>query len=448
LISICELAVALIKNIYQRMTTLSISERFLKEHRMRADDVNIQETVDLFKSEMLKGLEGEKSTLRMIPTYIEADNQFLTEVPVVAVDAGGTNFRAALVRFNKKGDLEISNLMNAKMPGLEGEISKAEFFKTIAGYVKPIAELSDRIGFCFSYPTEILPDRDGRLLQFCKEVQAPEVVGELIGKNLLETLGMKGKQIVLLNDTVATLLAGKSASFGREYDSFIGFILGTGTNTCYIELNRNILKTSNLDQAKSQIINIETGAMGKVPQSDLDIIFDETTINPGSYRFEKMFAGGYFGGLCLTTLKAAAKEGLFSPGAANGIITLDELSSGEVNSFASRTGSDYSPLSLLKMDKADHEICIEIIEGLIDRSAKLVAANIAAVILKTNKGKTAEKPILITIEGTTFYKMHNLRAHFERYLNLYLKEDNLRFYEFTEVQQSSLVGAALAALIN
>jgi hexokinase len=430
------------------MTTLSISERFLKEHRMRADDVNIQEIAGLFKSEMLKGLEGEKSTLRMIPTYIEADNQFLTEVPVVAVDAGGTNFRAALVQFNRNGKLEISNLINAKMPGLEGEISKAEFFKTIASYVKPIAELSDRIGFCFSYPTEILPDRDGKLLQFCKEVQAPEVVGELIGKNLLEALGMKEKQIVLLNDTVATLLAGKSASFGNEYDSFIGFILGTGTNTCYIEFNKNILKTSNLDQVKSQIINIETGAMGEVPQSDLDTFFDKTTVNPGSYKFEKMFAGGYFGGLCLTTLKAASEEGLLSPDASNGIMILDELSSGEVNSFVSGMVTDCSPLSLLKMDKTDTEICIGIIEGLIDRSAKLVAANIAAVILKTDKGKTAEKPILITIEGTTFYKMHNLRKHFERYLNQYLKKDKLRFYEFTEVQQSSLVGAALAALIS
>lgn len=430
------------------MTTLNISERFLKEHRMRADDVNIQEIVDLFTSEMLKGLEGKQSTLRMIPTYIEADNQFITEVPVVAVDAGGTNFRAALVKFNKKGKLEISNLLNARMPGLEGEISKAEFFKTIAGYIKPNAEQSDRIGFCFSYPTEIFPDKDGRLLQFCKEVQAPEVVGELIGKNLLETLGMTEKQIVLLNDTVATLLAGKSASFGREFDSFMGFILGTGTNTCYIELNKNILKTGNLDQAKSQIINVETGAMGKVPQSDLDIIFDKTTINPGNYKFEKMFAGGYFGGLCLTTLKAAAREGIFSPGATSGISSINELSSEEVNMFVSKHVSDFGPLTLLNMDKADNETCTHIIEGLIDRSAKLVAANIAAVILKTNKGKTAEKPILITIEGTTFYKMHNLRAHFEKYLNQYLKSEKQRFYKFTEVKQSSLVGAALAALIN
>jgi hexokinase len=72
----------------------------------------------------------------------------------------------------------------------------------------------------------------------------------------------------------------------------------------------------------------------------------------------------------------------------------------------------------------------------------------AAVILKTNKGKSAEHPILITIEGTTFYKMHKLRSYFELYLKEYLKGERQRFYEFTEVKQSSLVGAALAALIN
>ena len=424
------------------------SERFLEKHKMRADDINIQQIVDLFTSDMLKGLDGRESTLRMIPTYIEAENQFLTGVPVVAVDAGGTNFRAALVKFNISGRLEISNLMNARMPGLEGEISKAEFFNTIAEYVRSNAELSDRIGFCFSYPTEILPDKDGKLLQFCKEVQAPEVVGELIGKNLLKTLGMEEKQIVLLNDTVATLLAGKSASFGREYDSFIGYILGTGTNTCYIESNRNILKIKSLDRTKSQIINIESGAFGKVPQTDIDIAFDNTTVNPGNYKFEKMFAGGYFGGLCLTALKSAAKEGVFTAETTSDLMSLIELTSEDVNNFVSNSKSGCDPLYSIMMDKNDEENCTEIIECLIDRSAKLVAANMAAVILKTNKGKSAEQPILITIEGTTFYKMYKLRSHFEKYLKEYLKGERQRFYEFTEVQQSSLVGAALAALIN
>jgi hexokinase len=423
-------------------------ERFLEDHKIKSEVISNQSIVDMFTSEMLNGLAGKESSLRMIPTYIEADNQFLTNIPVVAIDAGGTNFRAALVKFNKLGTLEMTNMVNAKMPGLEGEISKTEFFDTIAGYIRSNAELVDRIGFCFSYPTEILPDKDGKLLQFCKEVQVPEVVGELIGKSLLETLGMQEKQIVILNDTVATLLAGKSASLNREYDSYIGYILGTGTNTCYIESNKNILKLKSIDTSGSQIINIESGKFGKVLQTDLDIIFDKTTVNPGDYKFEKMIAGGYLGGLCLSVLKSAAKEDIFTTATAAAIIALDELSSEEVSNFASNPKSGKSPLHKCIIDKSDKENSITIIECIIDRAAKLVAANMAAVILKTNKGKSSERPILITIEGTTFYKMHKLRGYFEKYLKDYLRDEKKRYYEFTEVQQSSLVGAALAALIN
>ena len=115
---------------------------FLEKHKLRPDDINMQDIVDLFDSEMSNGLKGKDSSLRMIPTYIEADNEFLTGIPVVAIDAGGTNFRAALVKFNSLGKLEMSNLINAKMPGLDGEISKDEFFESIAGYIKNLAKNS------------------------------------------------------------------------------------------------------------------------------------------------------------------------------------------------------------------------------------------------------------------------------------------------------------------
>ena len=421
---------------------------FLEEHRLRAEDIKIQNIVDLFLSEMSKGLESNNSSLRMIPTYIEADNHFKVDLPVLAIDAGGTNFRAALVKVSNSGKLEITDVVNDKMPGLEGEISKEEFFNTIAGYVKHLAGKTDRIGFCFSYPSEILPNRDGRLLYFCKEVQAPGVVGQLIGKNLLEALGMPEKQIVLLNDTVATLLAGKSASIGHEYETFIGYILGTGTNTCYNEKNINILKNKSLDLSKSQIINIESGNFALAPRTDLDHQFDSSTTNPGSHTFEKMISGGYFGPLCLLALKTAAKEGFFTEAATSGLLALPELSSEEVNFFILDAKSGSSPLSSIIKDKDDVEGCLQIVNCLLNRAALLVAGNLASVILKTNKGKTKERPILVTVEGSVYYKLHNYRTLIDNHLRSYLSGDRERFVEFMEVKQSSLVGAALAALIN
>jgi hexokinase len=423
-------------------------KRFLEEHRLRAEDINIQNIIDSFTSEMSRGLQGNDSSLKMIPTYIEADNHFSVDLPVLAIDAGGTNFRAALVKVSRGGNLEITDVVNDKMPGLEGEISKDEFFKTIAGYVQHLAEKTDRIGFCFSYPSEILPNRDGKLIHFCKEVQAPGVVGQLIGKNLLDALGMSEKQIVILNDTVATLLAGKSASIGHDYDSFLGYILGTGTNTCYIENNINILKNKSLDSSKSQIINIESGNFAKAPRTDLDQLFDRATTNPGSHTFEKMISGGYFGPLCLLTLKTAAKEGVFTGETASGILALPELSSEEVNFFITDPKSLQSPFDSCIKEKIDVENCIKIINSLLDRAALLVAGNLAAVILKTDKGKAKERPILVTVEGSTYYKLHNMRTQIDKFLRAYLSDDRQRYVEFMEVKQSSLVGAALAALIN
>ena len=427
---------------------MKTAESFLTEHKLGASFVDLDNLVAAITKDMVNGLAGDKDALRMIPTYIEADNTFLTGIPVVAIDAGGTNFRAAIVQFSKEGKLDISNVVNSRMPGIDGEISKEEFFRTIAERVKPLAEKCGRIGFCFSYPTEILPDKDGILLQFCKEVEAPGVIGQQIGKNLLEALGMPDKQIVLLNDTVATLLAGKSISFGKNYDTYIGFILGTGTNTCYSESNANILKKPELDPAGNQIINIESGSFKKVIRTDIDIAYDNTTVNPGDYSIEKMTSGGYIGGLALTALKAAADENVFSKLSARAIKSLNELSSEDVDKYLTTKGSDRGKLGERIYDSTDEKNVLEIFEALIERAGKMASAKVAAVILKTNKGKSPEKPILITIEGTTFYKLKGLKSSFELHLAEYLAADRKRYYEFTEVPQSSLVGAALAALIN
>ena len=422
-------------------------KEFLADQKLLAADIDTEELVKIFTEEMNHGLEGKEGALRMIPTYIEAENDFITDSQVLAIDAGGTNFRASLITITGSGKIRTGDTVSCKMPGLEGEISSKDFFMTIADYVRPLAEKVDKIGFCFSYPTEILPNRDGRLLQFCKEVQAHEVEGQLIGKNLLEALGTPGKQIVLLNDTVATLLAGKSASIGKSYDSFIGYILGTGTNTCYIEKNVNIIKNKQLNSERSQIINVESGDFRRPPRAELDILFDNTTTNPGSYKFEKMFSGGYFGGLTLFVLKAAATEGVFSELSAGKILLIDDLPSWEANEFAAGNISKGNILNRCFRDGEDAGNCRQIIDTLIDRAAKLVGASLAAVVLKSGKGISANNPILITVEGTTFYKLHNFTRRFERYFYEYLSGERKRYVEFTEVEQSSLIGAALGALI-
>jgi hexokinase len=424
------------------------TQQFIKNHKLSAANLDMKAMTDDFISEMKLGLEGKAGSLQMIPTYLGAEGKIKPNQPVVAIDAGGTNFRAVKMSFDNDLKLVTENLQQRKMPAIDEELSNKEFFATLAAYLTSYKDVSDKIGFCFSYAVEIFPNKDGKLLEWSKEVKAPEVLGQMVGKNLLEAMETPDKQIVLMNDTVSTLLAGQAATAGRDFDTYIGFILGTGTNACYIEENKNITKTANLDKKGNMIINIESGNFNRMPRTDIDIAFDNTTKLPGRYTFEKMISGGYFGGLCTTALKMAAAEDVFSAESTVRMKELGELTSEEVNKFVSSIDLPANTLSVILATKEDKAAATEIINALISRAAKLTAASLAAVILKSGKGKSAEKPVLMTIEGTTFYKLLNFQVMFEAYMQGFFSGENRRFYEIVEVPNSSLIGAGIAAIVN
>jgi len=84
----------------------------------------------------------------------------------------------------------------------------------------------------------------------------------------------------------------------------------------------------------------------------------------------------------------------------------------------------------------------------IERAAKLIAINIGSVIIKTDSGKDPLYPILITAEGTTFYGLKSLKERVICYLKKFLSNKKQRYYEIVKVENSTLIGAAIAGLTN
>jgi len=451
--------------------------RFLKDNGMYYEDIDMDACCDIFIQEMQAGLAGKDSSLAMIPTYIEVGREIPVGKPVIVLDAGGTNFRVATVYFGMPlrlptqdvaaGDPRqpqegavIENFVQKPMPGLDREATKEEFFATIVEYMTDVVDVSSSVGFCFSYPTEILPNKDGRLIRFCKEVKAKQVEGELIGENLvgaIEAAGYKAKKrVVILNDTVAALLAGISARRGslggapnRAFDSYVGFILGTGSNCCYIESNRNIAKKSHLEPDREQVINVESGSFQKAPRGKIDLMLDESTLEAGRYTFEKMFSGAYLGALCLKTLQEAGREGLVSKAVTEELLALKDLETKDVNSFMYYPEGD-NPLavSCRRGHEQDRIVVWYLLDALIERAAKLVAFLLSSVVLKTEKGKNPCTPVCITAEGTTFYELKSLKTKVECYLKSFLEEKHNRFFEIVRVENATLIGAAIAGLTN
>ena len=427
---------------------------FLKSFGMYHGDIDIDEACRLFLDEMDKGLAGQKSSFEMIPTYIETDKDIPVNEPVIVMDAGGTNFRSATCRFDEKGEPVIENFKMNSMPGIKSPVTKEKFFELLAGYVQEIADVSSNIGFCFSYPCEIYPNKDGRLILFSKEIKADEVVGQMIGENLVAALKAAGfeddKHVVILNDTVTTLLAGRAVFAERGFDSYIGLILGTGTNCCYIEQNKNITKAKDLDPVKRQIINIESGGFDKMPRGKIDIDFDNTTKHPGVYSFEKMISGAYLGPLCKYAVGIAIDKSLFSQQAAKKLSAIEKIDTKDVNDFLTYPRQANNPFgsALAKANEEDMTTLYYLTDQIVERAAKLTAINLASVAIKSQSGTDPSSPVCIVAEGSVFYGLKSLNKRVEYYLTEYLEKQKSRYYEIVNVDNATLIGAAIAGLTN
>lgn len=428
--------------------------RFLRRNRLHPSCIDLRRCCDAFMEEMTRGLEGRPSSLPMIATYIETARAVPRDERVISLDAGGTNMRVAGVCFDGTGTPVIDGLTRHRMPGADAALSREEFFGALADAVRPHLRGNERIGFCFSYPAEMTPQKDGRLIQFTKEIKAKGVEGQLVGAGLSAALSGSPSgtepRIVLLNDTVATLLAGRNAVPGRQFDDFIGLVCGTGINAAYVERNALIGKAAGIDPGGSQVVNTESGSFARGGSGPVDDAFDLTMANPGTYRHEKKISGAYLGALCLFAAQSAARAGCFSADAARAIERVAGLSTRELNDFLLFPDSAENPLGAACLGRpADDARGLYVLcDSIVERAAALVAVNLAAILLKTGKGRDARYPVCITADGTTFWQLRTFHARVESWMRTLLCEDRSRAWEIASVADAPLLGAAIAALTN
>ena len=424
-------------------------EEFLEVNNFTvAEKIDRQAMIATFLSEMEKGLKGEPSSLRMIPTYVGVNGKIPQGAKAAVLDAGGTNFRSAVVSIPPT----IEDKMNQPMPGAKSDVTEDEFYGAFAEELKRVAPKATvkKYGWCFSYNCDATPELDAKLNCWTKGIRAPTIVGQYVGKELLKRLG--GGEIAIVNDTVATLLAAKATEGDKTYSSYLGFILGTGTNTAYVEKNRNIVKLQGLDPSGSMIINAESGSFDKLAQSNFDKAMDQKTQDPGHNPLEKMIAGGYLGGVGLELYKAAAKAGLFSAKAASAIGGIGALETMDFDNFCAafkKEGRD-NPLDAIFADPDDAKMARRLGIPVFERAAVLTAIHLAAFCIKSGEGADDSAPIAINADGSTYYKTcaipfaDTVKKELD---DMLVQRRNIHYCITPRVADAPMVGAAIAAML-
>jgi hexokinase len=264
--------------------------------------------------------------------------------------------------------------------------------------------------------------------------------------------------LVLLNDTVSTLLSGLAGipadggrnkgedRYGIEPGPMIGFILGTGFNTAYPE--KHIPKIGFESESSPQIVVCETGAFAPRFLGMLDKEYDNTTKNPGVYTQEKACSGAYLGPLTFHILKQAVRDGLLRFRKSDEFLAWPTLQTRDLNEFM------HAPLamqgsigSLFGSDERDALSTLVYLTSIVtERAALLSAAILAATVERMDAGIDPFVPVRIAVEGTTYLVYKGMREALESYLHVMLNAEQPRSWVISPVEQASLFGAAVAAL--
>jgi hexokinase len=262
------------------------------------------EVARVFGERVAEGLAADGREIRCLPTYVSAAGTVRRGCALV-VDLGGSNVRAAVVG-NVEGALRVERgPVGSRLPLERGQPLSRERFLQVqveqAAALGPVGALP--LGYCFSYPAESMRDRDAVLLRWTKEVCVPGVEGERVGRLLRDALvaaGVQCREVTVVNDTVAAMLAGVQ----ERADCVLGLIVGTGTNLAAVFDAGAVPKLAGCELERLPV-NLESGNFVPPHLSEWDDEVDRASENPGGQRFEKAVSGVYLGRLLAAVVPAA-----------------------------------------------------------------------------------------------------------------------------------------------
>ena len=419
----------------------------LRKHGAFFADIDYNALTDGILSAMRKGLRGEGGGLAMLPTYLSDVGTVPENAPVAVLDIGGSHLRAAVVTWTH-GAYDVEQREELPLPGMDGAVTWEEFIRACADLLEPRVQNTDRIGVCFCYAAEALPDRDVRILKMTKEIEITgaedrHLCAEIAAE--LERRGITGKRFTCLNDTVAAQLTGVAEIPPRYGSDFAGMVLGTGMNTCLPLPVKRAEKLGKPEDDTRMIFNVECGYYSDVKLSDFDRAIDAASGAPGACLLEKQVAGKYLGEQCRLALIAAAEDGLFAPETAAKVKAIEKLDMSKADAFELEPSYSDAIDALADASVEDRETAGQIIRALIIRAANLSVCAVSALSELIGRPEDRYKPIITCVDGSLFNKSFCMHTAMTLQMQDFTNEQRECFALCKGVEKATYIGTAVAA---
>lgn len=192
----------------------------------------------------------------------------------------------------------------------------------------------------------------------------------------------------------------------ENHDCYVGLILGTGSNACYVE-----------PRYGNEIVNIEWGGFDKMPRSKVDIDLDKITANPGRQFMEKQISGMYLGEITRRIFNIVYEDSFtrdwkFQTKYVSFILDSKIVNHKKTMEYASEIGFQGEAWT-----EEHSRVLRDICEMVRERSALLAATALSETIKKTKRLESQHGTISIGIDGSLYRLMPGYKEIMESVLN-------------------------------
>ena len=387
----------------------------------------LREIANSLQAKIEEGLKKDGMEISDIPTHITPKKD-INDGKVLTLDWGGTNFRAAIVEFKGGKPFIIESKKKPLSAKETAGFKQVDLFNEMASLICSLETLDEtvtQIGYCFSYPAASRLNGDAILLRWNKRIDIPDMIEKPVGEPLMlhlnnyKNIRTTFNNIKVINDTVACLFAGLSET---GFDTYMGLIVGTGTNMASLMPLDKIEKLNSKDEGVIPV-NLESGNFNPPHLTVVDYLVDAMSNNKGRQLFEKAISGGYVGEIFKT---------LF---------------------FNRKIQYDFDGADLAELiNKPDGQPEDQVNAGqwIYDRSAKLVAASLTGLAQVLVAQNPEIKRICLAADGSVFWGKDKHNETY--YKDLVAKElevllpAGVTITIIDEMQDPNLVGSAISAL--
>jgi hexokinase len=427
-------------------------DRFLShlESLFRVTLQDAREIMFHFHEEMQRGLAGEKSSLKMIPSFVGRPKG-TEKGNFLALDLGGTNIRVLAVALDGKGNAQLAAVSRFVIPHEAMCGAGDTLFNFIADCIQSFfrehhidMQQACDLAFTFSFPVEQRSIAAGKLICWTKGFTSSGVEGMDVVALLAEALQRKELGFIhvaaLANDTVGTLMTKSYADPACD----MGVIIGTGTNACYPEKIARILKYQGSGASAEMIVNMEWGGFDKLRTNVYDQVLDRASLNAGRQQLEKMVSGMYMGEIARLVIVDMIEKGLlFTKKCLSSLSEAYALTTEHLSNTA-QDQDFFSDFGLAHVSAADRQTVREICRIVSTRSARIAGAAIAAVVAWMDAD--LESSHTVAIDGALFEKYPGFKDNMTDML-LDVFGDRAKRIKLELVKDGSGIGSAIIGAV-